>query len=172
MDKLTKISAFLLFACKEKNEDETKMVGQVAARILMNEVAPLLRDEDTEWHEVEHYHYGFTELIHGCALLQAYGFIEARHVKKIIKDCFNFPYVGFDLVQYARATKIFDEAAGDDLLKVVRDVLADPAHAKAVEQIKEGRERAIGALVGAVMKKVKGDPKQINSMLKAEMGIS
>jgi aspartyl-tRNA(Asn)/glutamyl-tRNA(Gln) amidotransferase subunit B len=171
MDKLSKISAFLLFACKEKNEEEQKMIGAVAARILMNEVAPLLNNEDTEWHEVEHYHYGFTELIHDCALLQAYGFIESRHVKKIIKDCFSFPYVGFDLVQYAQVTKIFDEAAGDDLLKVVRDVLADPAYAKAVEQVKDGKEKAIGALVGAVMKKVKGDPKQINTMLKAEMNV-
>lgn len=171
MDKLTKITAFLLFASKEKNDEEKKMVGPVVARLLINEVMPLLREEGTELDEIEYYHYGFTDLVHDCAVLQAYGFIESRHVRKIIKECFSFPYVGFDLVQYAIESKIFDEAGSDLLLVEVRAVLADPAYAKAVEQVKDGKEKAIGALVGAVMKRVKGDPKQINSMLKAELDI-
>jgi aspartyl-tRNA(Asn)/glutamyl-tRNA(Gln) amidotransferase subunit B len=173
MDKLTKISTFLLLSSVGKQtDDDKKLLGPAVAKLLLNDVVPLAREEGIEVHELEEYHYGMTQLIADCAVLQAAGFIEARHAKKIIKDCWNFPYVGFDLVQYAQASKIFDEADGDVILVEVQAVLADPNFAKAVEQVKGGKDKAIGALVGAVMKKVKGDPKQIKEMLAREMGIT
>lgn len=135
-------------------------------------MVPLAKEEGIEVHELEDYHYGMTQMVADCALLIVHGYMEARHAKKIIKDCWNYPYVGFDLVQYARASKIFDEADSAALLKFVREVLADANYAKAVTQVKEGKDKAIGALVGAVMKKVKGDPKQIKEMLAAEMGVT
>jgi Asp-tRNA(Asn)/Glu-tRNA(Gln) amidotransferase B subunit len=173
MDKLSKIAAFLLLTSVcEQTADDQKLVGPVVAKLLTNDVFPLAQKEDTEPHEIDEYHYGMTQLVADCALLQAHGFIEARHAKKIIKDCWSFPYVGFDLVQYARATKIFDEAGGEEILTFVREVLADPNYAKAATQVKEGKDKAIGALVGAVMKKVKGDPKQIKELLANEMGVT
>jgi len=173
MDKLSKITAFLLlYHNYHRTADDYKLVGPVVAKLLLNDVVTLLRDEGTEIHELEEYHYGMTQLIADCALLQAHGYIESRHVKKILKDCWNYPYVGFDLVQYAHASKIFDEASGDSLMIEVRAVLADVNYAKTVEQVKGGRDKAIGALVGAVMKKVKGDPKQIKEMLASEMGVT
>lgn len=173
MDKLSKITAFLLLTslCNQTEEDQ-KLVGPFVSKLLVNDVFPLAQKEDVEADEIEDYHYGMTRLVADCALLQAHGFIEARHAKKIIRDCWNYPYVGFDLVQYARATKIFDEAGGDEILTFVRAVLADANYAKAVAQVKEGKDKAIGALVGAVMKKVKGDPKQIKELLAAEMGVT
>jgi aspartyl-tRNA(Asn)/glutamyl-tRNA(Gln) amidotransferase subunit B len=173
MDKLTKISAFLLLSsfCERTDADDQKL-GPAVAKLLLNDVVPLARDEGIEVHELEDYHYGMTQMIADCALLQVHGFIEPRHAKKIIKDCWNFPYVAFDLVQYASASKIFDEAGGDVILTFVREVLADANYAKAVTQVKEGKDKAIGALVGAVMKKVKGDPKQIKELLAAEMGVT
>lgn len=173
MDKLSKIAAFLLLTsfC-EQTDDDKKLIGPFAAKLLTNEVFPLAQKEDTAPNEIEEYHYGMTQLVADCALLQAHGLIEARHAKKVIRDCWNFPYVGFDLVQYARVTKLFDEAGGDTILVEVKAVLADPNFAKAVTQVKEGKDKAIGALVGAVMKKVKGDPKQIKELLAAEMGVT
>lgn len=44
----------------------------------------------------------------------------------------------------------------DAIAKIVDEVLADPASAKAVEDIKAGSDKAIGFLVGQVMKKSKG----------------
>jgi aspartyl-tRNA(Asn)/glutamyl-tRNA(Gln) amidotransferase subunit B len=173
MDKLAKVTAFLLLSSVSTQSDgDKKLLGPFVAKLLLNDVVPLAREEGIEVHELEYYHYGMTQMIADCAALQAAGLIEARHAKQIIKDCWHFPYVGFDLVQYAQASKIFDEAGGDVLLVEVQAVLADPNYAKAVEQVKGGKDKAIGALVGAVMKKVKGDPKQIKELLASEMDVT
>jgi Asp-tRNA(Asn)/Glu-tRNA(Gln) amidotransferase B subunit len=173
MDKISKITGFLLLSSvTERTNEVAQLVAPIAAKLLLNDVASLLREEETDIADLEEYHHGMTQLIADCALLQAYGFIESRHTRQIIRDCWNYPYVGVDLVQYAHASKIFDEATGDATLIAVQAVLADINYAKAVEQVKGGRDKAIGALVGAVMKKVKGDPKQIKEMLAAEMGVT
>jgi Asp-tRNA(Asn)/Glu-tRNA(Gln) amidotransferase B subunit len=172
MDKLSKITAFLLLSsfCRRTEADD-KLVGPIIAKLMMNDVTTLLRDEGTEVHELEEYHYGMTQMIADCAVLQANGFIESRHTKQIIRDCWKYPYVGCDVVQYAQASKIFDEAGNDVLLLEVQTVLADANYTKIVAQVKGGNYKAIGALVGAVMKKVKGDPKQIKEMFANEMGV-
>jgi aspartyl-tRNA(Asn)/glutamyl-tRNA(Gln) amidotransferase subunit B len=43
-----------------------------------------------------------------------------------------------------------------EIAKVVEEVLADPASAKAIEDIKSGNDKAIGFLVGQIMKRSKG----------------
>jgi aspartyl-tRNA(Asn)/glutamyl-tRNA(Gln) amidotransferase subunit B len=49
--------------------------------------------------------------------------------------------------------QVSDESA---IAAIVDEVLADPASAKAVEDIKNGNDKVIGFLVGQVMKKSQG----------------
>ena len=58
------------------------------------------------------------------------------------------------------------------LEQYVDEVLADPANAKAVEDIKGGKGKAIGALMGQIMKKSKGqaNAKMVTEMIRKRLG--
>ena len=141
---------------------------QNVANLMMNEIQPRLDAENSSWGEIELYHYGFKDLIADCAKSQAAGVLESRHVKQIISDCWT-KYSGYDLIQYCRETKILEEADGNDLILLVRQAIIDLP--KAVEELKQGKEKAIGALVGSVMKKQKASPVEIQNIIKAELGL-
>ena len=141
----------------------------IIANLMMNEIQYRLDADSISWSDIDEYHFGFKELIADCAKAQAAGVLENRHVKKIINDCWNYPYVGYDLIQYCRETKILDEAGGDALLELVKQAIID--NPKAVSELLSGKEKAIGALVGSVMKKQKANPIEIQSLVKTELGI-
>jgi aspartyl-tRNA(Asn)/glutamyl-tRNA(Gln) amidotransferase subunit B len=56
---------------------------------------------------------------------------------------------------------------------IVDEVLADPAAQKAVEDIKAGNDKAIGFLVGQVMKKSKGqaNPALAQKLIRDQLGL-
>lgn len=56
----------------------------------------------------------------------------------------------------------------ESLKGMISEVLGDPASAKAIEEFRSGKERALGFLVGAVMKKTAGkaNPQLVNELLK------
>lgn len=58
-----------------------------------------------------------------------------------------------DIANAKNLIQVSDEGA---ILAIVDEVLADPASAKSVEDIKAGQDKAIGFLVGQVMKKSQG----------------
>jgi aspartyl-tRNA(Asn)/glutamyl-tRNA(Gln) amidotransferase subunit B len=60
-------------------------------------------------------------------------------------------------------------AGGDELAEIVDRAMAD--HADAVEKIKQGNEKAIGAIVGAVMKETKGraDGGEVQRMIRERL---
>ena len=62
------------------------------------------------------------------------------------------------------------KAGGDELEQIVAQALAD--NADAVERIKAGNEKAIGAIVGAVMRATKGraDGSEVQRMIKERIG--
>jgi Asp-tRNA(Asn)/Glu-tRNA(Gln) amidotransferase B subunit len=159
----------LIFTCLLPVEN-TQEYSRNLANMMMNIVQPKLDAEDTSWDELDYYHYDYSYLMSSCAKAQASGALESRHVKKILDDCFNFPYVGYDLIQYCRETKILEEASGDDLLPLVRQAIIN--NPKAVEELKSGKEKAIGALVGAIMKQQKSSPVEIQKLIKAELGLT
>ena len=162
--KLTRAALRLLV--RAPADDGTKY-ARACAHILLQEVMPRLDHEETEIEDSEEYHFGLKDLIVDLSLLYSEDFIEWRHVKKTIKDCWSYPYVGYDFIQYAVATGLLDESDGDELLTVVREVMAE--NPKAVEQLRAGKDKAIGALVGLVLKKTKADPKQVNSLIRSEL---
>jgi len=73
-----------------------------------------------------------------------------------------------ELVQKKGLTQVSDEAA---ILKYVKEVIAE--NPKVAEDVKAGKERAIGSLVGALMKKTQGraNPQLANQLIKKELGL-
>lgn len=66
--------------------------------------------------------------------------------------------------------QVSDEGA---IQAIVDEVLADPASAQSVEDIKAGQEKAIGFLVGQVMKKSQGkaNPALAQKLIRAKLGL-
>lgn len=66
--------------------------------------------------------------------------------------------------------QVSDEGA---IVKIVREVLASPDSAKSIEDIKAGQEKAIGFLVGQVMKKSQGkaNPPLVQSIIRKELDL-
>lgn len=75
-----------------------------------------------------------------------------------------------DIAKEKNLLQISDEGA---ILAVVQDVLSDPASAKSIEDIKSGQEKAIGFLVGQVMKKSQGkaNPGLAQTLIRKELGL-
>lgn len=65
--------------------------------------------------------------------------------------------------------QVSDESA---VLEIVDAVLADPASAKSIEDIKAGQEKAIGYLVGQVMKRSAGkaNPSMVQALMRQRLG--
>ena len=60
---------------------------------------------------------------------------------------------------------------GAELEAAIDDVLADPAHATAVEAVRGGKQQAVGPMIGRVVKAVGGaDPKTVRQMLLDRIG--
>jgi len=156
-DKLAKLILCVLIGADSKD------IARDCATLLINVIDPKLTEEGTSYDEVEVYHYGLTQLIHDCTVAQHAGILKNFQVKKVIDDCWRYPYVGFDLVQYCIATGMLDTVEGNALDIILDEVIA--ANEKAVKEIKGGKDKAIGALVGQVMKKQKVDPAEVKERL-------
>jgi Asp-tRNA(Asn)/Glu-tRNA(Gln) amidotransferase B subunit len=142
-------------------------IPTILANLMMNEIQPKLDVEETEWNQLDYYRYNFSELLSDCAVAQAAGILEHRHVKKILNDCWDFPYIGYDLIQYCVETKLLEETGGDELLQLVKQVMQN--NQKAVDELRQGKDKAIGALVGAVMKQQKANPVEIQRLIKQQL---
>lgn len=162
-----KITQVILCCLFRDGVPRTEM-GPLVAKLIIQEVDPRRIAEDTEWSDMEYYHYGFNNLLGDIAACLYTKVLQPRHAKKIIEDCW-YKYCGYDLVQYLLESKLLDEVEGDALITIVREAMA--ANSKAVEQFRAGKEKAIGAVVGAVMKKQKADPITIQAIIKAELGM-
>lgn len=75
-----------------------------------------------------------------------------------------------EIAESKNLLQVSDEGAIDT---IVDEVLADPASAKSVEDIKAGQEKAIGFLVGQVMKKSQGkaNPAMAQQAIRKKLGL-
>ena len=73
--------------------------------------------------------------------------------------------------QLAKEMKLLQENDEEALGKIIDEVLAAPECAKAAEDVRNGEMKAIGFLVGQVMKKSKGkaNPATVNELIKAKL---
>ncbi len=75
----------------------------------------------------------------------------------------------FDPVKYVADNNMSTKADSGQLLEVVKKAIE--ANPKAVEDVKNGKQKAIGAIVGFVMKEMKGkcDPGEVNKLIAEEL---
>jgi Asp-tRNA(Asn)/Glu-tRNA(Gln) amidotransferase B subunit len=141
-------------------------VSQIVSKLMLNDIQAKLDADNHTWADMDTYHYGFSQLLSDCARGRAHGILDARQIKKIIDDCWSYPYVGYDLIQYVVKSKLFDgEVAGDALTAIVKKVME--SNPKAVDELRQGKDKAIGALMGAVMKQQKASPQEVQAIIRS-----
>lgn len=96
------------------------------------------------------------------------GAISGKMAKDIFADVYEKGGSPKAIVKEKGLAQVSDEGA---LLKLIDEVIQE--NAKIVEDVKGGKEKAIGSLVGALMKKSKGqaNPQLANQLIKKRLGL-
>lgn len=103
-------------------------------------------------------------VLHAAEPLSPDGFIELAHMveagelsstaaKEVFVELLISTHSPREIAEAKNLLQVSDEAA---VAAIVDEVLADPASARSITDIKQGRDKAIGYLVGQVMKKSAG----------------
>ncbi len=79
--------------------------------------------------------------------------LSSTAAKEVFQELLTSEKTPREIAEAKNLIQVSDEVA---ILAIVDEVLADPASAKSVEDIKAGQDKAIGFLVGQVMKKSQG----------------
>lgn len=108
----------------------------------------------------------------GLAQLVATNKLSSTAAKQIFVDFFDDQYDLKSALEIAEAKNLIQESNEDAISAIVDEVLADPASAKSVEDIKAGQDKAIGFLVGQVMKKSQGkaNPAMAQQLIRSKLG--
>ena len=144
-----------------------EMAGKIAANVVMNDVFAFLSEKGWSVPEVEEYRKDFVHNLSDLVYLRSADLITTKHVKELIPKIWDT--VELDLISELRDSKILEEAGGAELLTIIDGLLAN--NQKIVDQIKGGKESAIGFFVGQVMKviKGKGNPAEIKTLIHARI---
>jgi aspartyl-tRNA(Asn)/glutamyl-tRNA(Gln) amidotransferase subunit B len=102
----------------------------------------------------------------GLVVLIQKGTISGKIAKTVFNDMMETGKAAEVIVKEKNLVQISDESA---IVKFCEEAIAE--NQKAVDEFKAGKERAIGALVGSVMKKSKGqaNPQLVNRILKEKL---
>lgn len=167
----------VMLACFIGVQDQRES-GRIAAKLIINEISPRWDKEkddpavirlmiaECDKGGIEYLHYGFTQLTRDIVSCLHHKVISYSHAKKIISDCWD-TYVGYDLMQYLCTTGLLNETSSVDVVGVVREVISK--NEKAAAEFRSGNMKAIGSIVGAVLKLVKADPKMVQELIKQEL---
>ena len=127
--------------------------------LIVNDLFALM-GEEWEISRVDKEKFHIKGLLNDLAFLLSGNQIEPRHVKKILEDAWETEPYAWDICWYLSDTKLLEEVSGDDLSSMVAKVIEANPSVKA--DIEKGNKKAIGFLVGQIMKETKGktDPNQ------------
>ncbi len=141
---------------------DTGADAKQASNWLMGEVSAYLNSEQKELHEI-----ALTpESLAGMITLIEKGTISSKIAKKVFQELVKNGGDPETIVKEKGLVQISDEGA---LLKVVTETL--DANPQSIEDYKNGKDRAIGFLVGQIMKATKGqaNPPMVNKLLLQEI---
>ncbi|MGB9859832.1 MAG: Asp-tRNA(Asn)/Glu-tRNA(Gln) amidotransferase subunit GatB [Moorellaceae bacterium] len=132
------------------------------ANWLMGDFLHLLNDRGWEPHQAPVSPEGLAELLK----LQQEGTISVKIAKQVLEEMFATGRGAREIVESKGLVQISDVA---ELTAIVERVLE--AHPKVVEDYRKGKEKALGFLVGQVMKETKGkaNPGLVNELLKERL---
>jgi aspartyl-tRNA(Asn)/glutamyl-tRNA(Gln) amidotransferase subunit B len=97
--------------------------------------------------------------------------LSSTGAKEVFIELFDEDSKGKFPEQIAEEKNLIQNSNEDEVLKIVDEVLADPTSQKAVEDIRGGNDKAIGFLVGQVMKLSKGkaNPAMAQKMIREKL---
>ena len=146
----------------EKTNDLVKNPKEVSNWIL-TELSRRLNESEIEADQMNLSVENFAKLIN----LVLSNKINNNVGKKLLREIFESNENPEKLAKERNLLQINDENFLED---VVKEVLSE--NAQSVEDIKNGKDRAFGFLVGQCMKKTKGkaNPQQVNALLKERIG--
>lgn len=130
----------------------------------MNEAVQQEFVNDTEKSKPEVTEEMFLEL----SKMTAEGTLSSTSAKDVLRDMFK---TGKHPLEIAEAKNVIQESDESALIMIVEQVLSE--NVKAAEDIKNGELKAIGFLVGQVMKASKGkaNPAVVTSLIKKQLGV-
>ncbi|MDZ5473609.1 Asp-tRNA(Asn)/Glu-tRNA(Gln) amidotransferase subunit GatB [Bacillus sp. 31A1R] len=133
-----------------------------ASNWIMGEVSAYLNAEQKELHEVALTPEGLA----GMIKLIENGTISSKIAKKVFKELIENGGEAEKIVKEKGLVQISDEGT---LLKVIAEIL--DANPQSIEDFKAGKDKAIGFLVGQIMKATKGqaNPPMVNKLLQQEI---
>ncbi|CAM3883911.1 Asp-tRNA(Asn)/Glu-tRNA(Gln) amidotransferase subunit GatB [Lederbergia lenta] len=159
--------AMVLTLTKEMSDffEEVLAAGadaKLASNWLMGEVSAYLNSEQKELHEVALTPAGLA----GMIKLIEDGTISSKIAKKVFRELIEKGGDAEKIVKEKGLVQISDEGA---LLPIVNEIL--DANPQSIEDYKNGKGRALGFLVGQIMKATKGqaNPPMVNKLLAQEM---
>ncbi|WP_062106186.1 Asp-tRNA(Asn)/Glu-tRNA(Gln) amidotransferase subunit GatB [Bacillus niameyensis] len=159
--------AMVLTLTKEMSDffEETLKTGadaKQASNWLMGEVSAYLNSEQKELHDTALTPEGLA----GMIKLIEDGTISSKIAKKVFRELIENGGDAETIVKEKGLVQISDEGA---LLQIISGILDE--NQQSIEDFKNGKGRALGFLVGQVMKATKGqaNPPMVNKLLKEEM---
>jgi len=132
--------------------------------LLFNDLFGLMGDEWTMTN-VEEDKWHINGVLHDLSLLMTGEVIEHRHAKTILHDAWATEPYAWDMCWYLSDTKILEEASVDELDTIILELLKD--HDKIVKDIKNGKTKAAGSLIGPIMRATggKANPKELTDRI-------
>ena len=145
--------------------DETVQAGaeaKQASNWIMGEVSAYLNAEQKELYEIALTPEGLA----GMIKLIENGTISSKIAKTVFKELVENGGDAEKIVKDKGLVQISDEGA---LTKIIGEIL--DANPQSVEDFKGGKEKAVGFLVGQMMKQTKGqaNPQMVNKLLVEEL---
>lgn len=141
-------------------EETYKYVGdsKLLSNWIMGDVLRRLKEEDME---IEALHIKPKDLA-DLILLVKDGKINNNTGKKVLKDMFDSGDSPEKIVKEQGLIQISDEGALEEIVEKILN-----ANPQSIEDFKNGKDRAIGFLMGQIMKETKGkaNPQMVNKML-------
>lgn len=134
-----------------------------ASNWLMGEVSAYLNSEQLELHETKLTPSNLAGMIN----LIADGTISSKIAKKVFRELIQNGGDAREVVEAKGLVQLSDPA---QLLPIINDILDN--NAQSIEDFKNGKDRAVGFLVGQIMKATKGqaNPGVVNKLLMEELG--
>lgn len=161
---LPEYDAFILTSSKKTADffDQTVTLGAAPKTVsnwLMGDIAKLVNDHELEAGDIPFTPAHLAALI---ALIEK-GAISNSAAKKVLNEMFNNPEDPEKIVDRLGLSQVSDEGA---IMQMIQDVMAQ--NAQSVADYKAGKDKAMGYLVGQVMRVSRGkaNPQVINKLLK------
>lgn len=133
-------------------------------KFLINDVSGQLSQSGLALSDIPEYYYGAGRSLFAIAQLLHKDLIRKDQARLLLKDVLLTSNIGLPLEDVLVTSSSLDEADTSELDAIVKTVLAQ--NTKAVVEYKSGKEKAIGVIMGQVMRQMKADPHLVTATIK------